>query len=117
MTVIAIAVMSVAPGDVETLVQNNNLVNDAECIVYADTVVLALRTEPIFLRSERVKLENQIIDEIKERYDVREVLVSFDRDVYYKITRIDRMREKGISDNELQPDILELIETARQRDI
>lgn len=115
MTLIASAVLTIFPSDIESLVTSNELVNSPECIVYADTVIVALRTEPIFFRSERLKLTEDLKAGIKERYDVREIIITFDKDIYYKITKIDAERAKGVAEEKIRNDIISLIETVRYR--
>lgn len=116
MTIMTMLVMSVSTSEMETLAIAYPMIDNAECIYYTDTVVVALKTEPIFFRSDRIKLVNELTEDIRSKYNVREILISFDKDVYYKITKIDAKRQKGVSEDELRPDIISLIDTVRYRE-
>lgn len=116
MTVMAVLVMTIFPGDIESIANKHDLIDKAECLVYTDTIVIALKTQPIFFRSDRIKLIETIKSEVKDNYDVSEVIISFDRDIYYKITKIDEQRAKGVSEDKLRAEIIYLIDTARDRE-
>lgn len=117
MTIMSIIVMSFYPlNDIESSVIRHNLVEQAECIAYSDTIVVALKTQPIFFRSDRDELVDSIKDNLISKYNIDDVIVSFDKDIYYKITKIDEQRLKGVKEEELNPSIEELVNTARERD-
>lgn len=117
MTVMTMIVMAFAPNDIEGIVSRNSLVDKAECLHYSDTIVIALKTQPIFFRSDREKLVEEIRADVSSCYNVREVIVSFDKDIYYKITKIDDMRANGKSEDTIRQDIINVIETARAREM
>lgn len=116
MTIITAIFITVTPQTVESLIVNEPLIQDVECIVYSDTIVVALKTEPIFTRSERERLTSSIRNAIRNEYDVRELIITYDKDIYYRISRIEEMKNKGVDEEKVRKEIIYIINTARNRE-
>ncbi|MGI6700959.1 MAG: YhcN/YlaJ family sporulation lipoprotein [Christensenellales bacterium] len=115
--IILTLVMTIFPSDVESLINSDSKVIDAECLVVGDMVVIAVKTEPLFFRSDRIRLIEKLKSDVKSRYDVSEVMITFDRDIYYKISKIDMLIAEGLTEEQLRSDIIALVETVKSREL
>jgi len=114
-TLMVTAAMTLFPAEIEDFVNSDSMVESSECIVYYDTVIVAVKTKPIFFKTERDELIEKLENNVRKRFDAGEVIISFDKDIYYKVTKISTQIEKGATENALRNEIISVIETARSR--
>lgn len=85
---------------VETIVASNPLVDYCNAYVWRNRVVVGIMPHPIYSRSQRDKLVQEIIDDLDEAYGFDETLISFDMDIVYEISKFNkkpRVDEKDAS--------------------
>lgn len=63
------------------------LVVNAEVAVYSDTVLVAVLTQPIFLRSDGIALEERIQKKCQNYYPNYQILVTRDSDIYFALQK------------------------------
>lgn len=83
---------------VGSYVESIESVRSAVCAQDGDTVMVAIISEPIFLKSDRDKLMESIAKKVADEFGFSRVIVSMDTDVYYLISRgSDGIPEEALS--------------------
>ncbi|MDE6614911.1 MAG: hypothetical protein K2K24_05315 [Clostridia bacterium] len=75
---------------VESIVSQNSLVDYCVAYVWKNRVLVGIIPKPLYSRSQRVELEEQIKQSISEVYGFDETLVSFDMDIIHEIGKLNK---------------------------
>ena len=89
------AFQNLSKSDAAQLALSFDAVKRCEVYFYADNAVVAIRTEPIFLRSENEKLIRAIEKELEKHPNIRKAYVTQDVNVYCELKKLN---EKNIRD-------------------
>lgn len=89
------------------IIATEPLVSDAEIAVVGDTVLVAVITQPIYLRSDGLDLELRIKNNCKKAYPNCTILVSRDSDIFFQL-------QKAVNKNDVKT-ISKLISMQKQR--
>ncbi len=100
---------------IDVIVASNELIEEVQVLEYSDTVVVALITEPVFQRSVRKSIVESVKQSVRENYDIREVIVTFDADLYYRIARVNNHIASNNEYSKLAKEIADIINTAKYR--
>ncbi|MDE5616393.1 MAG: YhcN/YlaJ family sporulation lipoprotein [Clostridia bacterium] len=75
---------------VESIVSQNSMVDYCIALVWKNRALVGVIPKPLFSRTQRVQLEDQIKQSISEVYGFEEVLVSFDMDIIHEISKLNK---------------------------
>ncbi len=76
--------------DIESIVSSNDLVEYCTAYVWKNRVLVGLISKPLFSRTQRTQLEESIKQAILNEYGFEEALISFDMDVIYEISKLNK---------------------------
>lgn len=85
---------------VESIVSQNVSVDYCVAYVWKNRVLVGIIPKPIFGRTQRAQLEEQIKQSISEVYGFEEALVSFDMDIIHEIGKLNK--KTNVSDKEVE---------------
>lgn len=85
---------------VESIVSQNEKVD--YCVAYAwkNRLLVGIIPKPLFSRSQRIELEEQIKQSINQVYGFEEVLLSFDMDIIHEIGKLNKRTD--VEDKEVE---------------
>ena len=69
----------------EALFEDEPLIKASYVVEIDDCVLVAILSRQIFYKSDSVKLKQRIVEKVSKLYNDKEILVSFDVDVYYDL--------------------------------
>ena len=95
--------------DAQELVLGIQGVKRCEVYLYADNAVVAVRTEPIFLRSENERLMRDIAKELEKHPNIRKAYVTQDVNVYCELKKINEKNIRGADASNKIERIIKLI--------
>ena len=85
---------------VESIVSQNTSVDYSVVYVWKNRTLVGVIPKPLYSRSERIELEEQIKRSISEVYGFEEVLVSFDMDIIHEIGKLNK--KTAVDDKEVE---------------
>lgn len=84
---------------IESRVKSNELIDTAICLVVDDEALLCVTTEPIYSRSHRQALVEELTATISSEFGIRAV-VCFDCDIYYKASKL--KKQQTVNEDEIR---------------
>ena len=75
---------------VESIVSQNSLVDYCVAYVWKNRVIVGIIPKPLYSRTQRTQLEEQIKQSISEAYGFDEILISFDMDMIHEIGKLNK---------------------------
>lgn len=84
----AVAAQGGGFAELNAFVEEDAQTQSAQCLVCDDIALVGVITLPIFGRAQRFAYIQAQSERIKERYGYREVVVTFDTDLYYEIKKL-----------------------------
>ena len=82
---------------IEARVAQNDLIDTAICLVVDDEALVCVTTEPIYSRSQRQKLLEELTATIDSEFGIRAV-VCFDCDIYYKASKLKKQQTVNVDE-------------------
>lgn len=76
---------------IESRVVQNDLIETAICLVVDDEALVCVTTMPIYSRSQRQKLVEELTEDIAQELGIRAV-ICFDCDIYYKASKLKKQQ-------------------------
>ena len=76
---------------IEARVSQNELIETAICLVVDDEALVCVTTMPIYSRSQRQKLVQELSEEIAQEFGKRAV-ICLDCDIYYKASKLKKQQ-------------------------
>lgn len=75
---------------VESIVSQNELVDYCVAYVWKNRLLVGIIPKPLYSRTQRTQLEEQIKQDIAGAYGFDETLVSFDMDILHEISKLNK---------------------------
>lgn len=75
---------------VESIASQNSMVDYCVALVWKNRALVGVIPKPLFSRTQRTQLEEQIKQSISEVYGFEEILVSFDMDIIHEISKLNK---------------------------
>ncbi len=85
---------------VESIVSQNTLVDYCVAYVWKNRVLVGIIPKPLYSRTQRTQLEEQIKQSINDAYGFDEVLLSFDMDIIHEISKLNKRSD--VDDKEVE---------------
>ena len=75
---------------VSSIISQIEAVDYCEVLVWKNRLLVGVIPKPLFSRTERTRLEEQIVQAVNEEYGFDEVLISFDMDIIHEIGKLNK---------------------------
>ncbi len=76
---------------VELILSQNAQIDSYSVLIWGNKVLVGVLPHPLYSRTQRDALETSIKSDINDVYGFEEVLVSFDTDIFYEISKLNKL--------------------------
>lgn len=104
----AVAAISPIDAQLNDFVANYQFVNSSYCVVYGNSALIAVQTQPFFTRSQYNQFKSELEIKITQLFGYEKVIVCTDSDIFYKA-------KKATGGEMSEQDIAEMIKSAEKR--
>ncbi|MDR1905861.1 MAG: YhcN/YlaJ family sporulation lipoprotein [Clostridiales bacterium] len=101
--------------ELENVAIENPKVKKARAFIYGDVAVVAIKSQAIFFRSENVSLKNDIKRRVLD-IGLRDVYVTTDTDIFFKIDEANRAYEQNKSNVEYSHAKASILQIVKSRE-
>ena len=97
---------NVARADVESILSQIQAVDYCVALVWKNRLLVGVIPKPLFSRTERTQLEEQLTQAVSEEYGFDEILISFDMDIIHEIVKFNKASSAEIATTDKQIETL-----------